>query len=348
MGTILATVHQGIAAAVEQTAPKPMGLVPFFALAPASGTRYINLDKRFSKARSAGFVNPTAVADGTEKLAFTREPFLLPTIQDLQSVTGVDLEQLGIGEWDNATERSLDRFDNYVFKMHSDQRNMVDVKVGISAIEVAFDGQLTVLGKGENRVLDFGRPADLTIDTGGTDVTQYWDDAAAERETHLTDALEIMGSYGMTGDVMIGRNSTIKLFVRDAKILERLDNRRTELGGFVFDSMLATQGMVYYGDFDGVKIFGFDGNYTYTAEDGTLTNAKAVPANKVVIIASNNNNVLQPAVTPILTGGEVTIDGTEFMTVVTPNKRDVEVEAMQTIAPLEAGVGSFCTLQVLA
>ncbi len=345
MGTILATVHQGIAAAVSQTAPKPMGLVPFFAQAPASGTRYINLDKQFSRARAAGFVNPVAVADGTEKLSFTREPFLLPTIQDLQSITGVDLEQLGIGEWDNASERSLDRFDNHVFKVHSDQRNMVDVKVGISAIEVAFDGQLTVLGKGENRVLDFGRPADLIVDVGAG---EYWDDVASDPEKHLTDALQTMGEYGMTGDVMIGRNATMRLFTNHADILARLDNRRIEVGEQVFDSMLATQGMVYYGSFDGVRLFGFDGNYTYTAADGTLTNAKAVPDNKVVVIASNNNNILQPAVTPIITGGDVAIDGQEFVTVVTPNKRDVEIEAMQTIAPLEAGVGSFCTLQVLA
>ena len=344
MAVLLTTVHEAIAAAVEQTAPKPMGLLAFFAIQPALGTRYINLDKKFSRARAALFVNPTAVADGTEKLSFTREPFVLPTIQDLQSVTGVDLEQLGIGEWDNATERQRDRLDTHVMQMHSDQRNMVDVKNGISAIEVAFDGQLTVLGKGENRVLDFGRDATLATDVGSVDATQYWNDAASLKEDHLTDGLEIMGGFGMTGDTMIGRNATIKLFVKDDNIAKRLDNRRMELGGFVYESMLATQGMVYYGDLDGVKIFGFDGNY----QDATGTMQKAVPEKKVVIIASNNNNILQPASTPVIGGGEITIDATEFMTIVADKDREVQVEALQTIAPLEVGIGSFYTMTVLA
>jgi len=344
MATLLETVHEGIASAVEQTAPNPLGLTSFFARQPATGTRYINMDKGFSRARTASFVNPKAVADGTEKLSFSREPFMLPTIQDMQSINGEDLEAFGIGEWDNANERSLDRVDRRIAKIHEDQRRMVDAKVGLSAIEVAFEGKLTVVGKGENRVLDFGRDESLKIDVGAVDEAEYWTSPTSDKAKHIEDALETMGGFGMTGDVMVGRHATIRNFIRDENIMKTLDNRRIEKGNFIFDSMLATQGMVYHGEYIGVKIFSFDGSYQ--KQDGTQE--KAVPSNKVVIIASNNNNIIQPAVTPILTKGNVAIDSEEFMTVVTQEKRNVDIEAMQTIAPLEAGVGSFCTLTVEA
>ena len=77
---------------------------------------------------------------------------------------------------------------------------------------------------------------------------------------------------------------------------------------------------------------------------------KAVPADKVVIAASNNNNILQPAKSPIIPKPETVIDGTEFMSTVHQPSRGYEViiDAAHTIAPLEAGVGSFMTLKVLA
>ena len=346
MATLLETVTTAVVSVSEQFQPKPTYLSMFFTPMPAQGTRYIEMDKMYSKARVASFINPEAVADGTEKLSFERVPFKLPTIQDKQSINGVDLEKFQIGEIQEASVRSLDRLDGHIFKIKEDQNTMIDTKVGISAIEVVFDGQLTVTGKGENRVLDFARPADLTVDVGSVDATQYWDDTGADIEQQLTDTLAVMGGYGMTGDTLIGRHSVIKYLKKNTNIKSLLDNRRTELGNIVHESMLAEKGVVYHGHFLELAIFSFDGVY----QDAAGASQKAVPVNKVAICASNNNNIIQPAATPIVTGNgsEVMIGSDELMTIVGGGDRDVTVETIQTIAPLEAGVGSFATLQVLA
>jgi len=349
MATIPEVAYKSLVAAVENTQPGLDGLVTaLFPNVNVKNTQYIELDKRYNRARVATFVNPSAVADGTEKLGFERVPFKLPTIQDVQSITGEDLEMVSFGVEPYVTEQLSAIIGREVRRVVDDQRGLVRNKLGLMAIEEAFNGSITVIGKGENRVLDFGRPADLFVDVGASDPNQYWANSGAAVMSHVEDMLETMGQYGSTGNLLIGRPDVINDFLENLTVRERLDNRRTEIGGETFRNLFATRGMAYKGSIDGLEIWSYSGYYV--KPDGTTD--RAIPYDRVLIAATNNANVLQYGRAPIIPtligemGSLVTVDSTNYQSILVPGRRDLEIEAIQTAAPLQADIGAFGVLKV--
>lgn len=344
-------VTNALVAAVSKAQPKPRFLSRFFAGNIIKDTRYVELQGKLKKARVASFVNPTAVADGTEKLSFTREPFVLPTIQDLQSITGDDLENIVMGDTEYVPRTPEEKLGVCVAQTIQDQKDMVAVRQEVMAVEALFDGKITIVGKGENRVIDFGRPAELTVDVGAVDVNKYWGGTASDISGDFDTAIELLAEYGSGVTHVIGRSATIKKITSDATIKGELDNRRTELGSITYMADLLATGAIYHGHYKEVAIFSYACNYT--DKDGNAQ--KAVPANKVVFVAENNENLTAygdyPDIESLLndaSSAKATKDNKNFTAKIKADGKAATIEAIQTTAPMLADTTCAVSMQVSA
>ncbi len=337
-------VTKALVAVVKNSAPITSFLTGFFGRTVVQDTQYVEMQDMFSKAIVASFVNPDAVADGTESLSFSRGEFKLPTIQDVQTVTSKDLEQIVLGDTEFVPKTPKEKLWYAIDQKIQDQRNMVSNRHELSAIEATFDGKITVLGKGENRVIDFGRPAELTVDIGAVDATLYFGGANEDIDALFDDMIELMAEYGKVCDTLVGTPALIRKVTRDATVKANLDNRRTEIGDAKFHSMLKEKGVIYHGHYKEVAI------YSYKGLNG------AVPTDRLAWIASENGNVTVNGLAPDITSelGELGIasvtakDGRNFISNLIPARKSAEVEAIHTGCPMLADVYSIATSKVIA
>lgn len=250
-------------------------------------TEYIESDLFKSKVRIAQFVNPDAVAKGTEKLTFTEQQIKLPTLKDKRSLTSKEMRKRGFGENiynDNSNPlrvaAALDR------EMVEQDETIVNA-LELMAIESIFDGKMTIVGEGENRIIDYGRKAELNVDLGAGN---YYDSETATPDEDFDDFIALLGENGYTATHALGRIATMKKVANHPKIKAEIDNRRIENGNMRFDSMMKEQGAIYYGIYKNCELWGYDGNY----QDATGSAQKKVPAKKMAIIAADTDNKIIP------------------------------------------------------
>ncbi len=346
------TVRTALTAAVENTQPSLGGLVSLFPVKDTVNSELVELDYKFSKARVAQFVNPEAEPDGTEKVGFQRNAFKLPTVQDLRSITGKDLKDVTFGRDPYSPESIREVLTSKITEEVQDLRGMVDNALGKMSIQVAFEGKLTVIGKGVNYELDFGRPAELTVDVGAGDPNQYWDNAGANIEGQFLSAMKLLGKYGRTADICVGPINAMQYLINNDGVKEKLDNRRYTLGNIAIQSLLATQGVVYFGEYLGVSLIGYDGVY----QDASGNFQNAVPVDQVIFAATNNGNLIQYGESAAFLGDLIAANGVaaardanNFLTAVypAPNFKDIKVFGAQCLAPMQADLGSIANFKVL-
>jgi hypothetical protein len=71
MSTLLFTdISRTLQGSLAKAAPRPTMFMAFFGNKERQDNEIVELDKKFSGIRVAQFVNPDAVADGSEKLSF--------------------------------------------------------------------------------------------------------------------------------------------------------------------------------------------------------------------------------------------------------------------------------------
>ncbi len=348
----MSDITRALIAANREALPLPRFISSFFT------SRIIRLDNRdidlqrfLKKARVAQFVNPLADAKGTEQLDYTTLKFRLPTIQDLQTITGEDLEgvMFGDNEYTPTTPES-----KLVFKLGDvikEQSEMIDTRVELSAIDIAENGTLTVLGEGENRIIDFGRSATLDVDIGTVDATRYFDDAAADIPEELTAMIVTMGEAGSTVTDIVGRFDIMSLVVGSDDIKGELDTRRYEYGGIVFENRLAQDGVVFHGVYKGCRLWSYSG--IYVDEDGA--DQRAMPDDKLLFFADSNANITAygyfpdiESLLPNATGIDAARNEKNLITKVSAGNGGAKIEAIQTVAPLLADVTSVAAMKVLA
>jgi len=324
-------------AAFGKTAPKPRMFLQFFGSSETQDTEIIEIDKQFKGIRIASFVNPDAVADGTEKLTFDEHTFKLPTLQDLMTLTSKELKKRLRGQNVYTQVTYAAKAAIMVMEIQKEQREMVENAMELMAIDACFNGQLTIVGKGEKRVVDFDRNAANTIDLLGGN---YWDEAGGVPEDDIEDFIELIAADGSNATHMVGRIATMKVAIKKLQANAPLDfdGRRVNRGELVFDSMQDINGTIYYGKYKGVELWGFDGNYTDV--DGAAQ--KAVPAKKVVILSAINGNVdvagyagdMDVDFASMNGDTSAVIDNRNAVSKISKAKKVLEVEIIQTRAPL--------------
>ena len=349
MSTILYTdISRTMAGSLAKAAPRPQLFLQFFGNKERQDTEIVELDKKFKGVRVAQFVNPDAVADGSEKLAFDNYTFKLPTVQDSVPVTAKELRRRLFSETVYAQKTPAGKAAVLVADIQSDQMDKVENSMELMAIDACFNGQISVIGKGENRVIDFNRNAANTIDlTGGS----YWDEAGGTPATDTDTFIELIGADGSNATHIIGRVATMGVYVSKLESTDDFDSRRIDRGDLVFESFADVNGAIFYGRYKGLEIWGFDGNY----EDSDGASQKAVPAKKVVVLSARNGNVDMAGYAadmdldyPDIQGNtKAVIDNRNFISKVTKAKKTLDMEAIQTRAPMLIDANSTLVALVL-
>ncbi len=351
MGTILYTdISRTMSGSLAKAAPKPKMFMQFFAKKERQDTEVVELDKKFKGVRVAEFVSPDAVADGREKLSFDNHVFKLPTMQDSIPLTAKELNKRLFSESVYAQTTPSAKAAILVADVQSDQMDIVENKMELNAIEACFTGQLAVLGKGENRVIDFNRNVANTVDLGAGN---YWDEAGGVPEDDIEDFIDIIGQDGSNATHIIGRLATMRVLQKKliANDPETFDARKVDRGNLVFESFLDVNGAIYYGAYKGLELWGFDGNYT----DSDNAAQKKVPAKQVAILSAVNSNVdiagyapdLDLDFTGIQDGTRAVKDNRNFISKVTKEKKALNMEAIQTRAPMLIDANSTIVATVL-
>lgn len=350
MGTILFTdITRTMSGSLAKAAPRPKMFMQFFGRQERQDTEIVELDKKFSGVRVAQFVNPDAVADGSEKLSFEAYTFKLPTVQDSTPLTAKELKKRLFSQTVYAQQTPAAKAAVLVADVQSEQMDKVENAMELMAIDACFNGSITVLGKGENRTIDFNRAGANTVDLGSG---SYWDETNGTPEDDIEDFIDIIGQNGSNATHMIGRLATMRATVKKLEANDNFDARRISRGDLVFESFADISGAIFYGTYKGIELWGFDGNYTDT--NGAAQ--KAVPAKKVVILSAVNGNVdiagYAPDLdidTPELGGNtKAVINNRNFISKVTKEKKSLDIEAIQTRAPMLVDANSTIVATVLA
>lgn len=337
-------------ASFVKTAPKPRMFMQFFGSSETQDSEIIEIDKQFKGIRIASFVNPDAVADGTEKLSFDEHTFKLPTLQDLQTLTSKELKKRLRGQNVYTQTTYAAKAAIIVMEIQQEQREMVENAMELMAIDAAFNGQLTIVGKGENRIVSFDRKAANTVDLGAGN---YWDEAGGTPEDDIPDFIDLIGADGSNATHIIGRIATISATVKKlaATDPQSFDGAHVDRAMLVFESFAGISGAIYYGTYKGLELWGYDGNYTDV--DGAAQ--KAVPAKKVVVLSAVNGNVdvagyagdMDVDFASMNSDTNAVIDNRNAVSKVSKAKKVLEIEIIQTRAPLLVDANSTLVATVL-
>lgn len=275
----------------EVALARPRLMLSFFGNTPsvidAVDTEYIESDLFKTKVRIANFVNPDAVAKGTEKLTFTEQQIKLPTLKDKRSLTSREMKKRGFGETVFNGDSNQMRVAKALDREMLEQDETIVNAQELMAIESIFDGKVTIIGEGENRVIDYGRDASMSVDLGAGN---YYDNVDAPVNEDFDDFIAILGEHGYTATHVLGRLATMKVLANHPKIKDEIDNRRIENGNLKFESMMKEKGAIYYGIYKNCELWGYDGNYV----DSNNVAQKAVPAKKIAFIPAESDNKIIP------------------------------------------------------
>jgi hypothetical protein len=268
---------------VENAQPAPKLMTMFFGQVEIEDTEIVEMDTIYKGARVASFVNPEAVSKGREKLSWENKVFKLPTLKDKEVLTSKDLKKRMMGQHVYVQETPGRKAAALAQGINQDLMQYIENRKELMAIDAVMNGQITVLGEGENRILDFGRDASLEIDlTAGS----YWNEATATPGADIDEANRRVAKYGRKITHMIGHPDALKDFLANDDIKAELDNRRIDNGMLRYSSMLDVNDAIYYGIYKNIEIWGYYGQYV----DADGADQVAMPDNKVAFLSAVNNN----------------------------------------------------------
>jgi len=333
-----------------KAAPRPRLFMQFFANVETQDTEIVELDKQFSGVRVAEFVNPDAVADGREKLSFDGYVFKLPTMQDSTPLTAKELKKRLRGQNVYAQTSPASKGAVLIQELQNEQVDFIENRMELMAIDAAFNGQLTIIGKGENRIIDFNRSATNEIDLGSGN---YWDESGGKPEDDLEDFIDIIGQSSSNATHVIGRLETMRVLVKKLEANDSLsfDGRHVDRAMLTFQSFADVNGAVYYGKYKNLELWGYDGNY----QDKDANKLKAVPAKKVVIMSAVNDNRDIAGYAPDIDIDFATIQGNtraaktnrNLINKISKEKKSLDSEIIQTRAPMLIDADSTIVATVL-
>lgn len=348
MGILLEDLSRNMSKSLLQTAPKPRMFLQFFRNKKRQDTNIVVLDKKLNGLSVAGIVNPNLFAQGREKLNFNTHTFLLPTLKEAMNLNASDLKNRMFGETVFSLQTNAQKAAVLMAEIQQEQRDLIENRLEIMAIEACFTGQIHVKGKGEDRLIDFNRDPDNTyISSSGL----AWNEAGANPSKDIEDFItQIAAKSSANATHLIGRPATMSFLINNTDIKDELNNRRIENGSMAFKSFVATGGATYYGTYKNLELWGYNGNYT----DENNVAQKAVPEKQICVLSLDNSNVNMCGYVPDLDVDiqnpvyKATKDARNFVSVFSRNRNSVTVEAIYTGAPMLIDANSTLVATVLS
>ena len=345
---ISAILSRAAIAAVENTSPKIGVFKSFFPVIDTVGERIIELDFKQNGTNVASYVNPKHKSKARNLKSFDVKSFILPTKKDKYVITGEDLSKKLFGSTPYAQQASkaskaLKLMDDAVMDLRDGSSNRDEV----SAIEQVFNGTLAIVGEGENRSLDFERSTGNTFNLGSGN---YWDEAGADPKTDFDEFILQAAETGHVITDAFARPNVINALTSVLAEDNEYDSKNINNGSLQFMSRAAELGVISYGTYKNIRLWGYMGNYI--DEDGVTQTA--VPAKKIAFLSENSKNGTIEGYAEdlgVAMGKEgVTIDSSNFIVKVEVSDEPSEatIHGIQTSCPLLLDPDSTIVATVLA
>ncbi len=330
--------------AVETRAIKPSFFAAFFLAQDVHNQELVEFDTKSFGAGIAPFVNPLKDGKPVEIEGYDNNILKLPTIKPSKILTSGDLSKKPFGKavYDATSKNAQAR--ELMTDAIDDNGDRIDVRLEVMRIDASFNGSLTIVGEGEDRVVNFGRDAANTVDLGAG---FYWDDTSPDIDGDMRDFIKIVAGNGYSATHIVGRSESIAPLIAEVKT--ETDFRRVENGGLKFQSMLDVNGAIYEGTYLNIEIWSYDGVY----KDAAGATQKAVPEKKVVVMSAVSENEMSygyagDVVLELDMALDYSVDASNnTISKVIPNRSTVEVESVLTGAPLLKGRNSTLVATVL-
>jgi len=258
----------------------------FFSTKKQHGTKNIDFDIQKGKRRLAPFVNRMHEGKLVEKTNFKTQRFEPPYIKPKMVTDAEEIlkrlpgEAVYVQDGSNAPSARANRI---LGEDVTDMQMGLNRRIEWMSAKALFTGKVPVKGEGVDYEIDllYGSAQKVTLLT-----TARWSETStADPIADLTNwKRQIKQLTGLIAkDVVLGRNASISL-EDNAKIAEKLDNRRTEAGLLKYADL--PEGAVYIGTLTkpGVDLFTYDEWYV---DDDTQNEFEMVPENQVLIGATS-------------------------------------------------------------
>ena len=273
-------------AEVVRTAP-PMHTFfrdKFFTNVKTFATQRVDLDIVKGNRRMAAFVHPRAGGQVLKAEGYKTETYAPPLINPYDITTADRLMQRLPGEDLYSGRTPADRAAEQLAEEYKRLNDATTRREEWMAVQAITTGQIPVVGKGVNEVIDFGftNKVELT----GTAVWGGTDAAILDNLEDWVDAVLINGFANV--DMVIMGKTAARLFLADENIQKILDNRRYFMGQMAPSEL--PNGVRYIGTIakPNLDIYTYSEVYLDDWTDPENPETKPlIPDNEIVLISSN-------------------------------------------------------------
>lgn len=228
-------------------------------------------------------VIPNTKGDGVERNV------RLAMYKSAHTFTSADLTKRMFG-YTQFEDMSADtKMAQYLIESTRKQKEEIANTLEWMCIQAALNSSIPVIGYGENRTIDFYRPAALNKILAGAEIWTNGGSVDIPRQFR-TWKLETSNATNGLGVTAVFMNSTTALNLFDTNtVIDALRNRYTQstIGYTEFDS--STYGadkVTKLGVIEGLSVYTYDFNYD-TVSGGVVTSNKGIPDNKIMLISES-------------------------------------------------------------
>lgn len=229
-------------------------------------TEFIEIDIQKGGQTVAAFVSRQGDPTEISKRSFGTNIHCIPYLYDSLTLTPTDLKTRNMGETVYAGGKG-NKLSRKIGEGLEDMSDRFDINEERQIAQALQTGKVTVSGKDVSYEVDYQMDASHLIDVGAGDV---WSGTANDILSQLTAAAKLVRETGAppVTEMYLGETATAN-FMENAAIIEKLDNRRIEIGNMA-PEVLSAQGATFLGRIKwiGVALDVYDYSARYVDEDG--------------------------------------------------------------------------------
>ncbi len=248
-------------------------------------TKHVDIDIVKGKRRLAPFVSPVLEGKVMEKRGYTTRTYTPPYVKPKFVSGAQELLDRAPGQVIySGNQSNLERAASKLGEELAELDETITRREEWMAAQALFNGSVNVVGDGVNDVIDFGRAADHAVTLTGT---ALWTDSASKPLDKLREwRRKVIQDSGLAPDAAVFGADVIEAFLNHADVLDKLDNRRVDLGKI--DPQVLPEGVTYYGYIKelALDIYGYDEWYI----DDSGNEQPLVPADKVLLGSTRSRN----------------------------------------------------------
>lgn len=261
----------------------------FFTNRKTFSTERVDIDIKKGSRRMAAFVHPRAGGTVLKTDGYKTESYKPPLINPYTVSTADQLMTRLPGEDLYGGKTPAQRGAEKLIEEYSELNDAATRREEWMAVQAIVNGQIPIVGKGVNEVIDFGFTNKETL-TG----TACWGKSATKILDNLDDWESKVLTNGFTNvDMAIMGKAALKAFLADETVQKQLDNRRVEMG--MIHPKDLPNGVRYIAHLNQPNVDIYEYREVYLDDwttPGTETLNPLVPDNKVILISSQANYML--------------------------------------------------------